>query len=272
MNFISSCKPPENRDEPAWWYLFHENAMLVHVGAEFTCVPRITNPESIHVHAARRQYLGTLNGVHCHAADIDGPLVNVPEGMSCIPLRDLFDALPPDIFRVALCASGVMYWDRTHQFCGQCGHPTRLSGNERAKICTACGFKSYPRISPAIIVAVIRDGKILLGHSKRFPRAFYSVLAGFVEPGETFEECVAREVKEEAGIDVRNPRYLASQPWPFPDSLMVGFTAEYAGGEIKVDGEEVSDAGWFSPDNLPEIPGKISIARLLIDWFVEQYR
>jgi NAD+ diphosphatase len=122
-------------------------------------------------------------------------------------------------------------------------------------------------VSPAIIVAVVKDRQLLLAHSTRFTAKFYSVLAGFVEPGETLEDCVQREVFEEVGVRVRNIRYFGSQPWPFPDSLMVAFTAEYAGGEIRVDPVEIADAGWFSAGALPAIPPRISIARQLIDWF-----
>jgi NAD+ diphosphatase len=127
---------------------------------------------------------------------------------------------------------------------------------------------SFPDVSPAIIVAVIRDERILLARASRFPKQMYSVLAGFVEPGESLEECVRREEREEVGVEVTNIRYFGSQPWPFPHSLMVGFTADHAAGEISADGKEIVDAGWFTADHLPQIPGKISIARKLIDWFV----
>ena len=137
--------------------------------------------------------------------------------------------------------------------------------DERAKECPKCGLLNYPRISPAIIVAVLKGNQILLARSRRFPGGFYSVLAGYVEPGETLEECVRREVFEEVGIEVKNIRYFGSQPWPFPDSQMIAFTAEYLSGDIKPDESEIVDAGWFLPENLPEIPGKISIARSLLE-------
>jgi NAD+ diphosphatase len=137
-------------------------------------------------------------------------------------------------------------------------------------VCIECGLVNYPTISPAIIVAVIMGSQILLARSHRFHTGFYSVLAGFIEYGETFEQCVRREVKEEVGIDVGNIRYFASQPWPFPNTLMVGFTADYAGGVVTADKVEIADARWFKADNLPAIPPKGTIARQLIDWFVEE--
>jgi NAD+ diphosphatase len=136
------------------------------------------------------------------------------------------------------------------------------------------GVRAYqlPSPLPAVIVAVLRENKILLARNSRFRLPFYSVLAGFVEPGETLEACVAREIQEEVGITVKNIRYFGSQPWPFPDSLMVGFMADYAGGEIAVDDAEITEANWFTPEDLPRIPPRISIARQLIDWFTARNR
>ena len=142
---------------------------------------------------------------------------------------------------------------------------------ERAKKCPKCGLSNYPRISPAIIVAVIRDGQLLLAHNNQFTKDLYSVVSGFLEVGETFEECVVREVKEETGITVKNINYFGNQPWPFPNSIMIGFTAEYAGGEIQVDGKEIGNANWFSSTEMPLIPNGLSIAKKLIDWFVDNY-
>ena len=184
-------------------------------------------------------------------------------------LRTLFGQIPDDFIWIAGRANQVLYWHLNHRYCGKCGQETEDKKDERAKICPSCQNINYPRLSPAVIVAVVKDNKILLGRNNRFKGPFYSVLAGFVEPGETLEECVQREIKEEVGITVTNIRYFGSQPWPFPDSLMIGFTADYAGGEIMVDGSELVEAEWFSKNNLPKIPPKISIARQLIDWFTE---
>jgi NAD+ diphosphatase len=138
--------------------------------------------------------------------------------------------------------------------------------------CPACGLMAYPRIAPAIIVLVRRGEEALLARGARFPSAFYSTLAGFAEIGETLEETLEREVFEEVGVRVKNPRYFGSQPWPFPHSLMIGFVAEWAGGDIRVDGKEILEARWFRPDALPSIPPPISIARRLIDAWVEDTR
>ena len=131
---------------------------------------------------------------------------------------------------------------------------------------------NHPRVSPAIIVAVVKERQLLLAHATRFPAKFYSVLAGFVEPGETLEDCVRREVFEETGVQVRNIRYFGSQPWPYPDSLMIGFTAAWADGEIAIDNDEITEAKWFTADDLPKIPDRVSIARSLIDGYIEKHR
>jgi NAD+ diphosphatase len=183
-------------------------------------------------------------------------------------LRRLYDAVDETLFFLAGRARQIVDWDRTHQFCGQCGTPMGILSTERAKKCPRCGLLHFPHVSPAIIVLVKWGRKLLLGRSPQFPPGMYSVLAGFAEPGETLEEAVAREVQEEAGIRVKDIRYFGSQPWPFPHSLMIGFTANYASGVISLDGSELEDARWYTTDNLPTLPGSISIARKLIDWFL----
>ena len=140
---------------------------------------------------------------------------------------------------------------------------------DRSKRCPACGLVSYPRISPAVIVAITRGDRLLLAANRRHAGAMYSVLAGFVEPGESLEECVHREIREEVGLEVTDVRYFGSQSWPFPNSLMVAFTAAHAAGEIAVDPEELVEARWFAPGELPPIPGCGTISRRLIDGFVE---
>ncbi|MBN1761172.1 MAG: NAD(+) diphosphatase [Chitinispirillaceae bacterium] len=272
MPFISSFIPPADRGQPAWWFIFQHDRLLVSRVGDSARVPLLDSVQPFGIDPQRAQFLGMLDTVPCYAASIDSPPQEGAEGMTVEPLRRLFGLLPEEQLRIAIRASQIVHWDNTSRYCGACGGPTRPSAAERAKMCQSCGLTLFPRISPAVIVAVVNDDRILLAHGSRYPEGLYSVLAGFVEPGETIEECVAREVKEEVGIDVSDIRYFASQPWPFPDSLMVAFTARYAGGEIIVDGKEVDDAGWFSADSFPRIPEAISISRRLIDWFVEQQR
>jgi NAD+ diphosphatase len=217
----------------------------------------------------RTQYLGTLGGDPCFSGELAEPAEL--EGTAYHPLRPLLGSLPEDLFSLAGRAYQIMDWDRTHQYCGRCGRPTEPLEGERARSCPACGIPFYPRVTPAVIVAVGRGRTILLAHARRFPSVFHSVLAGFVEPGETFEECVHREIMEEVGIRVENVRYFGSQPWPFPHTLMVGFTAEYAGGNLVLQESEIVDAGWYGSEEaaLLRIPGPGTIARQLIDDFLE---
>jgi NAD+ diphosphatase len=161
-------------------------------------------------------------------------------------------------------------WARTHRFCGRCGTPTELAAGERAMRCPACNHTAFPRVAPAMITLVTRgepgpDQEVLLARGVQWRVPMFSCLAGFVEPGESLESAVVREVREEVGITVREPRYRASQPWPFPHSLMIGFRAEYESGEIECDQTEIAEAGWFGRDALPMVPPGISIARRLID-------
>lgn len=196
----------------------------------------------------------------------------IPVGFERIGRRDLATVLPHDLFHESNVAFHYAYWDAITRYCGRCGAPMEFNTGEGAKICRACSHHSYPAISPAVIMAIVRDGRLLMAHGKNRPGKTYSVLAGFVEPGENLEQCVAREVFEEVGVEVRNIRYFASQPWAFPASLMVAFTAEWSRGELNPNPSEIEDAGWYSPEAFPEeIPGKISIARKLIEWFVVEY-
>ena len=197
---------------------------------------------------------------------------DLPDGLRLERLRALFGRLEEAEFQLAGYAMQLLNWVADNRHCGRCGRAMALEQGDRALVCASCGSTIYPRISPAIIVAVTSGDRLLLAHSGRFPgRRLFSVIAGYVEPGETLEDCVQREVREEVGLEVQHIRYFGSQAWPFSGSLMVGFTAEHAGGEIRVDGREILEADWFPPDRLPEIPGKISIARQLIDWFVGQH-
>jgi NAD+ diphosphatase len=177
----------------------------------------------------------------------------------------LFFRLPDPLLALAARAFQVVEWDRTHRYCGRCATPTRDKAGERAKECPACGYVAYPRVSPAMMALVTRGREILLARAHRFPPGMFSALAGFVEPGETIEDCLAREVREEVGVEVRDLRYFGSQSWAFPHSLMIAFTAEYAGGDVRCEDAEIAEARWFAADALPVLPPSVSIARRLID-------
>lgn len=196
---------------------------------------------------------------------------NIPERFCWLPVREVTRNCKDKTIRNSAFATYQFNWDLQTTYCGRCGAKTEYSQKERAKVCPVCNLVVYPRISPAMIVAIVKDGELLLAHNSKFRAGFYSVLAGFMNQEETFEDCVKREVKEEVGISLKNIRYFGNQPWPYPDSHMVAFTAEYASGEIVVDNDEILSASWFKPDQLPDIPGKESISRALIDWFVDNY-
>lgn len=214
-------------------------------------------------------YLGTLDDQIFYAAEI-APGAALPGGWQLSPVRELSGLVPDRDMAYASYAVRILDFDRSTAFCGSCGAETRPSTTERARICTACSRTLYPRISPAIIVLVKSGEEVLLARSPRFTPGAYSVLAGFNEPGENLEQTVHREVSEEVGIEVRNLRYFGSEPWPFPDSLMIGFVADYAGGEIRIDPVEIEDADWFSRDTLPPTPSKTSISRALIEAWIRR--
>jgi len=190
-----------------------------------------------------------------------------PAGWEWKPFRSLVSETEEREWRPAARAKSLLEWRATTRFCGRCGAPNgdAILDGTPARVCAACGAQSFPRISPAILAVVRRDGHLLLARNARSPLGFWSLVAGFVEPGESFEDCVRREVAEEVGIEVEATGYLGSQPWPFPDQLMIGFEARWVSGELKPDGVEIAEAGWFGPDDHPPLPRQGSLSRRLID-------
>ena len=214
-----------------------------------------------------RHFLGLLDGQAMWGIDV--PFGTDPADGAAADLFSYYGMASENEWLVAGRAVQIVEWARTHRFCGRCATPTELAPGERAMKCPKCGLLAFPRLAPAMITLVTRgegeDQEALLAHGVQFRGPMYSCLAGFVEPGESLEGAVVREVREEVGIDVDNVRYWGSQPWPFPHSLMLGFHANYAGGEIVCEPSEILDANWYRRDALPPIPPGISIARKLID-------
>jgi len=268
QRFVPGLVAPDPRPERALWFVFRGRELLVR---DDLVLESMAHPEALGLGTLRSQYLGRLGEEHCFSAEVaaDHP---TPAGMVFRDLRLLFGHLDETLHALAGRAVQIVEWDRTHLFCGACGEATQPRSSERSRFCPRCNLACFPRLAPAVIVAVERGQEILLARSPHFPPGFYSVPAGFVEPGESLEETVAREIFEEVGIEVKDVRYFASQPWPFPHSLMLGFTAHYAGGEIRIDRQEIEDAAFFRHDAMPPyFRGRISISGWLIEHFLEKH-
>jgi NAD+ diphosphatase len=259
--------PMHAQGSAQWWFIFAGHKLLV--GHDSDGAPEIVkgHPATFGITTQFTRQLGRLDTIACYVAAVDkGQLP--PANMEFRDLRGLYGALDDDVFRLAGRAIQIIHWHQEHLFCGKCATPMEDDRKELVRRCPSCLMVSYPRLSPAVIMSVVRDNHILLARAPRFPQGMYSALAGFVEPGETLEEAVAREVMEEVGVKVGEIRYLASQPWPFPHSLMIGFTTVYESGDIIVDRGELEDARWFSRSAMPLLPSPISISRLLINNFL----
>ncbi len=188
-----------------------------------------------------------------------------PDGYEWLGFRALINAFPEDLWTPPAQALALVNWKASTRFCGKCGSQNGDKAGELARLCPQCGALGFPRLSPAVVVAVIKDGKLLLARNALSKLGFFSLIAGFVEPGETFEDCAIREVKEEVGIVVDDLEYLGSQPWPFPDQLMIGFSARWVSGDLKPDGVEIAEADWFSPEAQPSLPNSGSLSRRIIN-------
>lgn len=215
-------------------------------------------------------YLGTWDGQALYAVALSRG-VAPPEGWYRAEMRMLLTVLDAALFGVIGRAAQILEWARNHRHCGRCGAATAPDPRgERALTCTACGFSAYPRINPCVIGIVVRGDEILLARAHRFVNGMFSALAGFMEVGESAEHTLAREVREEVGVEIANIRYFASQPWPFPSNLMLGFIADYAGGELVLQDDEIAEAGFFHYTDLPPLPPHGSIARAMIDHFIAE--
>ncbi|MBY0269324.1 MAG: NAD(+) diphosphatase [Burkholderiales bacterium] len=254
--------PPATQDSPALWFAFQRGSILVS-NAESAALPCCCTLEEHGVATVRSHYLGLLGDQHCYAAEVD-EAQPLPAGWAQLGLRDLFGMVDSTLAALSGRALQIIDWERNHQFCSRCGTPMQARSDERARACPSCRFTTYPLVSPAVMVLITRGRELLLARKGAWPPGRYSAIAGFVEPGEMLEDTVARETREEVGVEVGNLRYFGSQPWPFPHSLMVAFTAEYAGGAVRPDGVEIEEAAWFDVEALPRLPPSVSISRRLI--------
>ncbi len=268
--FVSEVRPPAGLDQDEALYFVCLGDSMLSISEQG--IPRPVTADEfrwVDVEVTYKHYLGRWQDRACFALAAAG---KAPDGFALTGLRAWLGRVEPDFFYLAGRAKQIVEWNRDHQFCGRCGarnddHPT-----DRAKYCPECELTTYPRLSPSIIVLVRRGQEMLLARNAAWPTGMFSTLAGFVEPGESIEQTVHREVEEEVGLEVDNLRYLGSQSWPFPNSLMLGFHADYAGGDIVCQDGEIAEARWFHHREMPNVPGGTAISRWLIDAFIEEMR
>lgn len=252
-DFTNSLHPPKTNE--GLWFIFSKDSLLISENQKLPSYPDFA--------LKRKLYLGTLRDTHLFAGEIEEEN-KIPSGWQLEYLKSLYSILNEETFAIAGRALQLIYWDRNTQFCGHCGAPTFHLENERCRMCKSCKELFYPKIAPVVLVLIKKDERVLLARSPSFPGRSYSVIAGFVDPGETLEQCIEREVYEEVGIKVKNIQYFQSQPWPFSNSLIIGFTCDWLEGEIQIAPLEIETADWFDALSLPELPPKLSLAYILI--------
>jgi len=268
--FESLVAPPEGANHDDAWY-------FPYIDQQLLCVLEEGSPRPIDADAFRwlqievdaEIYLGHYRGRSCFAVSARG---GKQEGFALMDLRGWLGRVDASLFYLAGRAKQLIDWHLDHAFCGRCGNAMDDHPQDRARTCPRCKLINYPRLSPSIIVLIRRGQDMLLARNARWPTGMFSTLAGFVEPGESIEQTVHREVMEEVGLSITNVRYLGSQSWPFPNSLMLGFHADYAGGEIVCQEGEISEARWFAHDELPDVPPGTAISRWLINEFIDELR
>ena len=267
-----SCAPPDAGNAAPLGLLIAGMDVVVRVDGDQTALPDRTAVQSLaEPGAAAWLYVGTLGGRLCYAAAVASADVQVSPPLACVPARQLFDQWDAERLAAVGQALALVEWNTMHRYCGRCAAETVLEADERLRRCPRCDARFHPRIPPAVIVLVTRGQQMLLARNVRFPPGRFSAVAGFAEPGESLEQAARREVREEVGVELGDLHYFGSQPWPFGRSLMIGFVADHASGDIRVDGDEIVEAAWFSGDRLPDLPPTFSIARQLIDAFVSAH-
>ncbi|MEP5763137.1 MAG: NAD(+) diphosphatase [Halieaceae bacterium] len=268
--FEPATSAPDN-PEQALYCVFHGANLLADMSLAEPCLLPADTIRFLAPATQRQVFLGYWHGRPCFARELDTNTALDAPNLHAGNLYQILGRVPDPLFALAGRAQQLLHWDNENQFCGRCGDSMENHASERARTCEPCGSMVYPRIAPCIIVLVSRGEEMLLARNANFPVKMFSTLAGFIEAGESAEECLVREVKEEVGVDVGNIRYFNSQSWPFPNQLMLGFFAEYSGGDIVCEEEEIAEAHWFKPNDLPTIPPVHSISGQLIRHHVDQY-
>lgn len=269
--FVSQIHPPAPLTQPAFWFVFQNEEILLQTTFNISRIPKLLDINSFNFAIQQQLYLGVYENIPCFTAQVEQTsTTSLPPDIAFQQIRQSHATLnDEDLFHIVTRARQVLHWDKNTQYCGCCGSRTQLSNKERAKECPACKILFFPQISPVMLVLIWREDEILLARSSYFLPGIYSILAGFVEPGETLERTIMREAEEEVGIKIKNLSYFGSQPWPFPSNLMLGFMAEYDSGDIRIDPQELEDAQWFSIHDLPTLPKPISLSRRMIDAYLE---
>jgi NAD+ diphosphatase len=255
--------PAAPQEGPALWLLFRGADVLVPSEGPAALLPGTTDAPDVTPALADRLLVGALGETPVLAGALDPEAPLLP-GYQAVSLRALLADADAEFGGMAVYAAQLVQWGKIARHCPSCGQPVEPVAGTWGRACPSCGHTVYPPVSPAVIV-LVHDGERALLASKPGWGKRYSLVAGFVEPGETLEQCVAREVKEEVGVEVAELRYVGSQPWPFPHQIMIGFLARYAGGEIAIEQEELADARWFERTALPELPPPFTIARQIIE-------
>ncbi len=249
------------------FYIFNNNSLLIKSGSPDPVSFNLAEWQTMELDHEEPILFGNIETEQYYVTEVSNTSIKIPD-YQWLNLRNLVGRLDDNSFTLCSRASQILNWKHSHRFCGRCGLPTSQHPTELARECISCSETFYPRISPCIIVLITHGNHILLARSERFKNNMYSTLAGFIEPGESAEDTLHREIYEEVAIRVKNVSYFGSQAWPFPGQLMLGFCAEYESGEIKADGNEIVDAQWFSTSSLPVIPGKSTIAGQLIRTYI----
>ena len=264
--FQRAYPPATPRPGLVFWLPFQKDKLLVEQREQGVALIQRDEEGMAALQPQAIMYIGTLDAVPCLACEVS-PEITLPPGWRALNLRELFGQIDDVAYGMTGFASQLLYWQRNSHYCPVCGSPMGELTESWGRHCTHCNYMGYPPVIPAILVLVHNGEHVLLAHKPGWGKR-YSIIAGFVEPGESLEQCVQREVQEEVSVNVTDITYIGSQSWPFPQQLMVGFTARYVGGEVRPDYQELDDAKWFRYDALPELPPRLSLSRQIINGWV----